>query len=230
MSKRLSDNEPEAAERIIELHEGGGLGYRVIAKILQSEGYIGANKDAVNKLFLKYKNPQNEPDVPKEKSLEYTRMVEARELQRLNLLKEKIAIKARLTELYIEKATIDFKARWSLYHDQNKLLRFASKVLPKTCPGVWSAFLSCCKAYNLDQAKEIAESMGDPSSYEEDVANQINKPFNFYLADKITEHLSMIRAQIEAEASEQSNQAGNYTINEDRSETISIDFSEDSWG
>lgn len=191
-------NEEEITAKIIAL-KGQGLGFRRISQELTTKGFK-VNKDRCNKLFNKHEQAnKKEKSAVTDKELMVLQAQEAKQLQRLQIAKEKQEIKTRLIEIYAEKATLTFERRMQLFDLPEDLLRLAWKIMPATYPALWSEFTVYCEQRDLDQAGELAKSVGPQEEYERQRDLLEKKSFVTYLAKKIVQYLSYLRLQTRSE-------------------------------
>jgi hypothetical protein len=132
MSQPNRTSERELAEKIVHLHDDLGKGFRRVAKELANQGWK-VNKDRANRLYNHYKT-NTSADVMDNKDLKHMKLEETRQRQRFEAQKEKEEIRRRLTILFVEKSTMSFGQRKELFKDQDKLLRFAKRVMPAIDP------------------------------------------------------------------------------------------------
>jgi hypothetical protein len=223
-------SEKELGKRILHLHNVRGLGYRRIAKELMGEG-IRLNKDQVNKLYLKYK--KNDADEVKgDRVLEDLKKAEARALNELEVKREKHEIRRRLVELFIKNRTVTFEQWRELFTNQEKLLRFAKRAMPVVDPMLWTNFCLFCKERDFSLAFALARALGSQFDYEEQNANDLNRPKNFgvYLKEAISNYLQgLIRAE-ERKEEEAEKAKAKLSFDERKTEIITIEVPDDfSW-
>lgn len=144
------------------------------------------NKDGANRLCHKYKTADvadgNEDGVLKE-----LRAAESRALINLERQREKEEIRKRLTFHFVERRTMTFEQRKKLFTEQNRLLRFARKVMPVTAPMLWDEFKDFCEENGYDLADAVAIALGNQQDYETQPPfhSDAKKRFDLYLQEAI---------------------------------------------
>lgn len=201
MSQAKESSERELAGKIIYQHDVLGMGFRRLSKKLVNEGWK-INKDRANRLYNKYKVSVL-GDALDDKDLKHLKLAEARQRQRFEVQKEKDEIRRRLTILFVEKSTMSFEQRKRLFTDQEKLLRFARRVMPVTDPALWDAFSDFCQERGYKLAIAVAIALGNQQDYEaQSTLLNGERRFDLYLATEIKKCLADWRTR------EQNKEAG----------------------
>jgi hypothetical protein len=167
------------------MHDDLGKGFRRVAKELTNQGWK-VNKDSANRLYSKYMTSTS-ADVVDNKDLKHMKLAETKQRQRFEVQKEKEEIRRRLTILFVEKSTMTFEQRKKLFRDQDKLLRFAKRVMPIVDPMLWDEFVQFCEERGYDLANAVAIASGDQLDYETQPSSYsgAKKRFDLYLQEEI---------------------------------------------
>jgi len=189
MEKQNSEiSQQELIIKILHMHDDMGMGFRKVSRELTSQGYK-FNKDSVNRLYNKYKlNPPGNPGEDKE--LTQLKQAETRQLERLGLRKEKAEIRKRRNALFVEERTMSFEQRKQLFINQEKLLRFAKRVMPIVDPMLWDEFSEFCWERDYDLANATAIALGSMKDFESQPTFSGIRKFDEYLRRGISEYLA----------------------------------------
>jgi hypothetical protein len=186
-------SEKELADKIVHMHDNLGFGYRKIAGELRKQG-CKANKDSVNRLYQKFKENSGGSEQSEEKGLMLLRATEARARQRVEVQREKTILRQQLVAAFVEERTMTFEQRRRLFTDQEKLLKFAKKVMPIVDPMLWDEFSEFCQVRGYDLANAVAIALENQRDYETQLAYSLKK-FDAYLRGKLSAYLTWLLEQ-----------------------------------
>jgi hypothetical protein len=163
---------------------------------------------------------------------EFTRLkqAETRQLQRLELKREKAEILKRRNMLFVEEHTMSFEQRKQLFSDQDKLLRFAKRVMPTIDPMLWEEFSQFCIERGYDLANATAIALGNQKDFEsQQVFSGLGK-FDEYLRRRIVEYLADLCEQERREGENGQTNESESGSNEGEIEIVTIELPDNfSW-
>ena len=218
-------SERELAEKIVQLHDEMGLGFRKVARKFGSEG-VEISKDKAHRLYRKYRAPSKtnlEQEIMDE---ELKLLVEEEEEteKKIKLEQLKDEKRRRIALLLVQEAEASFKVRKGLFEHKAKLLCFSEKVLPVVNPALWLRLTNFCSQEKIDLVDAIQKAIGSQADYEEIRADYKKTGIDRFL----DEHLCLyLRDSLERQQDEQVEEDNVDEESDERDVTVTTEADKD---